>query len=172
MELVLGAVAALGVGLAGVGIFKGSTDVGKSARNVGRAAEDTLRNINKEVAQMRLFVTETTWPEVNKNLIQARSVLDRADMFLVAITYTVKVIALLGALCAAYMTHKLISGRFHVPHYAWQQRESPQINVATAVEGFILQIVYYLCLTMAFVLVLQLVKGLFNIAWRHRHTHL
>ncbi len=158
--MVLGLVAALGVGLAGYGIYKGSRDAGKAARGVGQGAEDTLRTISKEVTQMRVFFTETAWPEVNKTLIHVQRVLNSADVFLVTSTFAVKVLALFFALCAAYMTHKLISGRTFV---AWKQRR--RNTITTVVEDTVLQIVYYLCLVLALVMVLQLVKDLFQISW-------
>ena len=110
-KMVLGLVAALGVGLAGYGIFKGSTDAGKAVKRAGRGAEAALQNISQEVTQMRVFLTETAWPEVNRTMIHFRKVLDSADVLLVTSTFAVKVLALLLFLCTAYVTHKLSEGR-------------------------------------------------------------
>ena len=161
--MVLGFIAAAGAALAGYGIFRGATDAGKAARRVGRGTEDTLDSIRKEVTQVRVFLTNTAWPEVNKTLVQFRGVLDRADVFLMTSTFTVKVLALFLALCAAYMTHKIISGRNFVPQ--WMRRRGN--NFTATVENTVLQIVYSLCLLIALVLVLQLLRDLFNISWPH-----
>lgn len=158
--MVLGLVAALGVGLAGWGIYKGSTDAGRAAKRAGQGAEDTLRTLSKEMTQMRVFLTQTAWPEVNKTMIHFRRVLDRADVFLVTSTFAVKVLALLFALCAAYVTHKLISGRTYTPR--WQRRRN---SLTAAIENTILQTVYCLCLVLAVVLALQLVRDLFDVSW-------
>ena len=159
--MVLGLVAALGVGLAGYGIFKGSTDVGKAAKRAGRGAEETLQTISQEVTQMRMFFTNTAWPEVNKTLVRFQGVLVRADDFFVMSTFTVKVIALLVFLGAAFVTHKLISGRNFASR--WQRRRNYN-TFTTIFENTILQIIYYLCLVSSLVLVLQLVRELVNIS--------
>ena len=92
--MVLGLVAALGVGLAGYGIYKGSRDAGRAARGVGQEAEHALHTISKEVTQMRVFLTETVWPEVNKTIVRFNEVLDSVDVLLVTSNFTVKVLAL------------------------------------------------------------------------------
>ena len=76
----LGLIAAVGIGLAKYGIFKGSTDAGRAAERTGRGAEVTLQTISQEVKQMRVYFTETAWPEVNKTLVHFRGVLDRAKL--------------------------------------------------------------------------------------------
>ena len=159
--MVLGLIAAAGVGLAGYGIFKGSRDVGKAARGVGQGAEDTLRKISKEVTEMRVFFTNTAWPEINKTLTHVNKVLDRVDEFLVTSTFATKVLALFLALCAAYMTHKLISGRART---GWIRHRN-RATIASVFEDTVLQMVYSLCLVLALVLVLQSVKELFHISW-------
>ena len=107
--------AALGVGLGGYGIFKGSTDAGRAADRVAIGTEETLRTVREEMIQMRTFMTETVWPEVNKTIVHFRNVLDRADVILkqfshvldrVAVlldtsTFMVKGMALVFAICAA-----------------------------------------------------------------------
>ncbi len=160
--MVLGFIAAAGAALAGYGIFKGSTDAGKAARGVGRGVEDTLHTIRGEVTQIRVFLTQTAWPEVNKTITRFRGVLDSADVLLITSTFAVKVSALFLALCAAYKTHQLIAGRSFVP--SWKKRGS---NLAAVMENTILQVMYCLCLLLAMVLVLHLVKDLFNISWPH-----
>lgn len=111
LRMVLGLIAAAGVGLAGYGIFKGSTDAGKAAKRAGREAEMTLQAVSQEIKQMREFLTEKAWPDVNRTLVHVQEVLDRANVFLDTSTFTVKVLALLLFLCAAFVTHKLASGR-------------------------------------------------------------
>ena len=49
---------------------------------------------------MRVFLTETAWPEVNKTIASLR---DSANVLLVSSSFTVKVLALFLALCAAYI---------------------------------------------------------------------
>jgi len=142
----LGFVVAAATSLAGYGVFKGSTDAGRA----GRGAEVALDTISKEVTQVRVFLTNTAWPEVNKTLIRFRGVLDSADVFLVTSTFTVKVLALFLILCAAYMTHKLMSARAFIRR---------------TIENTLLQILYSLCMVVALVLVLQLVKDLFHLSW-------
>lgn len=160
--MVLGAIAAIGAGLAGFGIYRGSRDVGRAARNVGRGAEDTLHKISREVAEMRVFLTNTAWPEVNKTIVRFREVLDSADVLLVTSTFTVKVLALFFALCAAFVTHKLIAGR---ESFLWRRRRSH--TMSAAIENTVLQTVYCLCVLMAMILVVQLIKDLFQISWPH-----
>lgn len=157
--MVLGLIAAAGVGLAGYGIFKGSTDAGRAAKRAGRGAEMTLQAISQEVKQMRVFLTETAWPDVNRTLIHFREVLDRANVFLDTSTFTVKVLALLLFLCAAFVTHKLASGR-----HRWQLRGRNHSSVAETIENTILQLIYCLCLVSSLVLMLQLLKELVNIS--------
>ena len=157
--MVLGLIAAAGVGLAGYGIFKGSTDAGRAAKRAGRGAEMTLQAISQEVKQMRVFLTETAWPDVNRTLIHFREVLDRANVFLDTSTFTVKVLALLLFLCAAFVTHKLASGR-----HRWQLRGRNHNSVAETIENTILQLIYCLCLVSSLVLILQLLKELVNIS--------
>lgn len=151
--MVLGLVAALGVGLAGYGIFKGSTDVGKAVKRAGGGAEETLQTISREVTAMRMFFTETAWPEFNKTLIRVQGVLVRADTFFVTST-------LLVFLCATFVTHKLISGRNFTSQ--WQKRGNYINSFATTIESIILQVIYYLCLASSLVLLLQLVRELVN----------
>lgn len=151
------------LGLAGYGVYKGMTDVGGAARGVGRGAEVALLNISGELTQLRRFLQETAWPEFNKTLVRFRGVLDTADVFLNTSTFTVKVLALLLALCAAYVTHKLLITEKTT---AWNRRRI-QNTLAAVVENTILQVVYCLCLVLAVVLVLQLVKDLFDISWPH-----
>ena len=157
--MVLGLIAAAGVGLAGYGIFKGSTDAGRAAKRAGRGAEMTLQAISQEVKQMRVFLTETAWPDVNRTLIHFREVLDRANVFLDTSTFTVKVLALLLFLCAAFVTHKLASRR-----HRWQLRGRNHSSVAETIENTILQLIYCLCLVSSLVLMLQLFKELVNIS--------
>ncbi len=160
--MVLGFIAAAGAALAGYGIFKGSTDAGKAAKGVGRGVEDTLHTIRGEVTQIRVFLTQTAWPEVNKTITRFRGVLDSADVLLITSTFAVKVLTLFLALCAAYATHKLIAGRSFVP--SWKKRRN---SLAAVMENTVLQVMYCLCLLVAMVWVLQLVKDLFNISWPH-----
>ena len=154
-----GIIAGVGAALAGFGVLK----AGRAADRVGRGAESTLDTISREVTHLRVFLTDTAWPEVNKTIVDVRKVLDRADVFLVTSTFTTKVLGLLLALCAAYVTHKLTSARFAVSR--WQRKKTNKM--AETIEDTILQIMYCLCLTLAFVLVLQLVGDLFNMTWPH-----
>jgi len=155
--MVLGLVAALGVGLAGYGIFKGSTDAGKAAERAGRGAEEALHVISREVTEMRMFFTDTAWPEFNKTLVHA-------NHFLVMSTFTVKVLALLVFICAAFGTHKLISGRNSAPQWKSRKNFNTYNSFPATIENTILQVIYYLCLISSLVLILQLVKELFNIS--------
>ena len=156
--MVLGVVAALGVGLAGYGIFKGSKDAGRAANRVGRGAEQTLQTISREMTQMRVFLTETAWPEFNKTMTHFRQVLDSAEVLLVTSTFTVKVLALLLAVCAAFVIHKLTSERYNS---SWRRRN----NLTTLIDVTVLQILYCLCMVLAIVLVVQLVKELVHVSW-------
>lgn len=158
--MVLGIIAAVGAGLAGYGMFK----AGKAADRVGRGAESTLDTISREVTQMRVFLTDTAWPEVNRTMVDLRKVLNKADVFLVTSTFTAKVLAMLLALCAAYVTHKLTSARFDV---SWRRRRNKRNKMAEIIEDTVLQVLYFLCLTMALVLVIELVGDLFNMTWPH-----
>lgn len=167
--MVLGLIAAVGVGLAGYGIFKGSTDAGKAAERAGRAvertgrgAEVTLQTISQEIKQMRVFFTETAWPEVNKTLVHFRGTLDHANVFLDTSTFTVKVLALLLFLCVAYVTHKLMSERNSTSR--WQLRRQSHISLIKTIENTVLQLIYCLCLVSSLVLLLQLVKEVTNIS--------
>ena len=169
LRMVLGLIAAVGVGLAGYGIFKGSTDagraaerVGKAAERTGRGAEVTLQTISQEVKQIRMFFTETAWPEVNKTLVHFRGVLDRANVFFDTSTFAVKVLALVLFLCAAFVTHKLMSGRNFVS--SWQLRRRNHNSLTKTIENTVLQLIYCLCLVSSLVLILQLVKEVVNIS--------
>ena len=161
LRMVLGLIAAAGVGLAGYGIFKGSTDAGKAAKRAGRGAEMTLQAVSQEVKQMREFLTEKAWPDVNRTLVHFREVLDHANVFLDTSTFTVKVLALLLFLCAAFVTHKLASGRN--PASRWQLRGRNHNSVAKTIENTVLEVIYCLCLVSSLVLILQLLKELVNI---------
>jgi hypothetical protein len=161
--MVLGLIAAAGIGLAGFGIFKGSTDAGRAAKRAGRGAEMTLQTISQEVKQMRVFLTETAWPEVNKTLVHFRGVLDRANVFFDTSTFAVKVLALLFFLCAAFVTHKLMSGR-NPPASRWQLRRRNHNSVEKIIENTVLQLIYCLCLVSSLVLIIQLVKEVLNIS--------
>ena len=120
----------------------------------------TLQRIDEELTQTRVFLTEKAWPEVNRTMTQFRGTLDQADKFFVTSTSTVKVLALLSALCAAYMIHKMISERQHVQW--WQRR---RVSNFTIIINAFLDILLCLCLVLAFTLVLQLLKEHFNILW-------
>ena len=122
----------------------------------------TLQRIDEELTQTRVFLTEKAWPEVNKTMSRFRGVLDSTDTFLATSTFTVKVVALLIALCATYVVHKLRSERMSFQR--WQRR---QINAFTAVVNTFLDIMFCLCIVLSFVLVLQLLKEHFNVMWPH-----
>ena len=109
---------------------------------------------------MRIFFTETAWPEFNKTLIHVQRVLDSADVLLVTSTFTVKVLALLLFLCAAFATHKLMSGRNFASQ--WQRRRN--YDLTATIENTVLQLIYCLCLASSLVLILQLVRELINIS--------
>jgi hypothetical protein len=161
--MVLGLIAAAGIGLAGFGIFKGSTDAGKAAKRAGRGAEMTLQTISQEIKQMRMFLTETAWPEVNKTLVHFQRVLDRANVFFDVSTFTVKVLALLLFVCTAFVTHKLMSER-NPPASKWQLRRRNHNNLTKTIENTVLEVIYCLCVVSSLVLMLQLLKELVNIA--------
>ena len=179
--MVLGIVAGIGAVLAGVGILKGGHDVGSAAQRaggaadrvgvaaersaltferVGKEAEVTLQKVRKEMTQIRQFLTETAWPEVNKTVSQFHKVLGKADALLDTSNFTVRVLAVLFALCAAYVVFKLISGR--QPLNLRQRR-----HLTATFENLVLQIIYYLCLVIALVLVLHLVTEVLNFQWPH-----
>ena len=180
--MIFALVAALGVGLAGYGIFKGSTDAGRAAKEAGGAAEragraaeriawsidefrkeaeQTLKTISSEVTEIRVFITKTVWPEVNKTMADVRKVLDSANVLLVSSNFTVKVLALLLAICAAYMTSKLITTR----NFTLRRQRGKRNNVSSAIENLILEVLYWLCIGLALGLVLHLVNELLNIFW-------
>lgn len=155
--MVLGFVAALGTALAGYGIYKGSTDAGKAAKMAGQGAEDALRTLSKEITQMRVFMIETAWPEINKTLLHCQRVMETAEVLLVTSTFTVKVLALFLALCAAYMTHKITTGRNAI-------RPRHLNDLSTILEDTVLLVMYCLCVLIALVLVLELIKELLNVS--------
>ena len=178
--MILALVAAIGVGLAGYGIFKGGSDVGEAAKEAagatdraGRAAEQiawsfdefrkeaeqTLKKISSEVTEIRVFITSTVWPEVNKTMADVRKVLDSANVLLVSSNFTVKVLALLLAICAAYMTSKLITSR----NFTLRRQRGKRNNVSSAIENLILAVLYWLCIGLALGLVLHLANELLNI---------
>ena len=172
-------IAAAGVGLAGIGILKGGSDVGSAAKRVSKSTdsvltglskdvtqlrasvEGSLKHIQHEVTEIRTFLTNTAWPELNKTLIQAREVLTKAETFLDTSTFTVKVFALLLALCAAFVVSKIISERTKL---LWQQR-GRQDDLGSVIQNLILQVMYLLCMTIAIVLTLQLLRELVQITW-------
>lgn len=113
----------------------------------------TLVQLRKVLDTISTQMTDTAWPEVNKTIVRLRrEVLDMADVFLVTSKFAAMVLVLLAALGAAYVTHKLISARADVPR--------PRIY--RIVEDTFLQMLYFWCLTMALGSFLVLVRDLFN----------
>lgn len=122
----------------------------------------TLQRINEELTQTRQFLTEKAWPEVNKTLTQIRGVTERADEFLVTSTFTAKVLSLFIALCAVYIIHRIISERRYD-----QRRQNRRVSSITTIINAFFDIMFCLCLALAFLLVLQLFKEHLNIIWPH-----
>ena len=125
----------------------------------------TLQRIDEELTEARVFLTEKAWPEVNKTMAQFRDVMDQTDEFLVTSTFAVKALALLIALCAVYMTHRIISERKYVQR--WQSRGKVNTSSFTMIVDAFLNIMLCLCIALAFVLLLQLlkIKKIINTLW-------
>lgn len=87
-----------------------------------------------EVPKMKVFLTDTIWPEVNKTMVDLRQVL----------VTSIKVLVLLAALGAAHRIHNLTTARANVPRG----------RVVRNVEDTGLRMAYFLCVIMAVVLTL------------------
>ena len=122
----------------------------------------TLQRIDEELTQARQFLTEKAWPEVNKTMTQIRGVTERADEFLVTSTFLAKAISLLVVLYAVYVTHSIISER----RYS-QRLQIRRVSSITTIVNTCFDIMFCLCLALAFSLVLQLLKEYLNIIWPH-----
>ena len=84
-------------------------------------------------------LTEKVMPEVKKTMSQVCEVLDKVNTLLDMGIFTAKVLAMLFVLCSANNVIKLIA----------------EIQPTTImIENLVLQLIYYLCLVIALVLVL------------------
>ena len=157
---VMGAVAmagaAAGTLLAGVGIYKGGQGAERAGRKVGNLADRTgeiLNEIRGDVRDIKVFLkdkVEKVWPDIEHILNQTQSVLHRAEDFLVMGTLMVKVLTLVFALCAFYLTSQLLS----------KNRRRRNMFL----EEFLLQIIHSLSLVSALILALLIVSDIFNVA--------
>lgn len=137
-----------------------SREVTETRTILTKITNTALQRIDEELIHMREFLTNKAWPEVDRTMTQFRGVLDQASEFLVTGSFAVKVLALLFALCAAYMIHKMISERKR-----WQSGKKVS-SCATIVNAF-LNIMLWLCFGLSFLLVVQLLKAQLNTMWPH-----
>ena len=183
--MVFGVIAAgLGVGLAGLGIHSASRRAGRAATLVGDQTAQTLEVIRSEVQNVRRFIIEEAWPEVNKTIVHANKVLDRAEELLIMGTFTTKILALLFFVLIFYVsklalsrvrknnqtkaenhrgqwTHGGQTGKYHRQHYYHQSQQDP--GLMSLLEEMALWFISTLSMIMALVLVYQIFVEFFNL---------
>lgn len=162
-KMVLGIAAGIGAVLAGVGIYKGSSRAGKAAQSVADSTAETLAALRNDVKQVRTFLIEEAWPDVNTTLVKFQGVLDRAEELILTLTFTTKVLALLIFLCAALVCKHILS------KYARQKTtKRGESGITVTLEEVFLQLMYWICLLMAGVLVFHLIGEVLHITWPNR----
>ena len=182
--MVFGVIAAgLGVGLAGLGIHGASRRAGRAATLVGDQTAQTLEVIRSEVQNVRRFIIEEAWPEVNKTIVHANKVLDRTEEFLIMGTFTTKILALLFFVLIFYVSKLALSsvrknnqtktenhrgqwarggqtGKYHRQHYRQSQLDP---GLMSLLEEMALWFISTLSMIMALLLVYQIFVEFFNL---------
>lgn len=161
--MVLGIAAGIGAVLAGVGIYKGSSRAGKAAQSVADSTGETLAALRNDVKQIRTFLIEEAWPDVNATLVRFQKVLDRTEELILTATFTTKVLALLIFLCAALVCKHILSK--NARQKTSLKRES---GITVTLEEVFVQLIYWICLLMAGVLVFHLIGEVLHITWPNR----
>ena len=114
----IAAAAGIGLSLAGLGVYKGSSNVGEAAQRLSRGATDDLH-------KLRVFVTEVAWPEVNGTLVRIQEVLDSAEIFF---KISMIVVALLCITVTAYVTrllHTHVTSKTRKKVSLWLSKRKP-----------------------------------------------
>ena len=163
--LALGAIA--GGVLGGLGIFKGGSGAGRAAKSMAASTAETMASLRNDVKEIKEHLIKEVWPRLNETLDDVQEVLRETQTFIVTGTFTVKVLALLFIVLAAYFIGKQRTA------LKWQKTaysRSPTrvggstADIAGALEGIFLQFLYWSCLLMAIVLVLHLIQEVFDVA--------
>lgn len=159
--------AAAGSVLAGVGIYKAGHGASKASARFGNLADrtgDILEGIRNDVSDIKVFFkekVEKAWPDIERILNQTQIVLDRAESFLVMGTFMVKVLSLVFALCAVFITMHLLSKNALNNN----RRRNKTPSIFYVLENVVLQTIHSLGLILALMLAILIIGDIFEIAW-------
>ena len=184
-----GPIAAVGGLLAGVGtlvfgngISRGASKIGSAATTIARGTDRATEAIATEVKQIRQFLIEQAWPDVNRNLEVISTEVKRMGQFLTeqawpdvnrtltkfeesleyvdhfvatatdSLTITTKAVGLVLSIVAALVCKMIITKTEHGP-----RRNQTS---ALSLDKVILYFLYYVCLALAIVFALEVVVDL------------
>lgn len=159
--------AAAGSVLAGVGIYKAGHGASKASQRFGNLADrtgDILEGIRDDVRDIKVFFkerVEKVWPDIEHILNQTQIVLDRAENFLVMGTFMVKVLTLVFALCAVFITMNLLSKS--ALNSNRRRKNTPSIFYV--LEHVVLQTIHSLGLVLALMLAILIIGDIFDFTW-------
>ena len=167
----LGAIG-LGIGavVAGAGIFKGSSKIGKAAESVAGQTDRALQSISKDLNELKTYLVKEIGPNVNETLLRFQQLLDefkdlaiKAEELIVTGTFATKILALTLLLSAVLICKYIASEieRANARSAAFQRRRS----VAYKLETMIVFFLYCICLSIALVLAIHLLTEISHITW-------
>ncbi len=161
--MVFGVLAGLGAIIGGVGIFRGSSKVGKAAESTADHTGRALESITNDVKELKTYIVKEIGPQINETLLRFQQVLDRFEELVITGTVATKILALTLLLCAILICKYIASEieRDCVRSKGFQRRRS----VALKPEQIIVCLLYYICLFMAIVMAFHLVTEVTQMTW-------
>ena len=100
--MVFGVLAGLGAIIGGVGIFRGSSKVGKAAESTADHTGRALESITNDVKELKTYIVKEIGPQINETLLRFQQVLDRFEELVITGTVATKILALTLLLCAVF----------------------------------------------------------------------
>lgn len=169
--MVLG-ILAVGIGavVAGVGIFRGSSKLGKAAESTADHIGNALESIAGDLTDLKTYVIKEMGPTITETLLQLQQLLGqfkvlatRAEELIITGTFAIKILAVTLLLSCALICKYIASEteRGYVRLAAFHRRRS----IALKTEKIVLCLLYYLFLCMAIVIALHLVEDVSQFTW-------
>ena len=107
--MVFGVLAGLGAIIGGVGIFRGSSKVGKAAESTADHTGRALESITNDVKELKTYIVKEIGPQINETLLRFQQVLDRFEELVITGTVATKILALTLLLCAVLICKYIAS---------------------------------------------------------------
>lgn len=163
-------VGAIGTIVAGVGIYRGSSKIGKAAESTADHTGRALQSISNDLKELKTYLVQEIGPNVSNTLLRFQRLLHqlnvlaiRVEEFVVTGTFATKILALTLLLSAALICKYIASEieRGDARSSAFQTRRSVTFKLETIIVYFL----YYICLSLASVLAIHLLTDISQISW-------